>query len=268
VGRYSGEEWKDSHELAFYVSSSGKAIQDVSVGNGGLPLGCVGLAEKDEPLTITEVPLEEDGSFMAEGEQTGVIDEAAATFKYTFVGHLHTSESSGPARFAGVLRETVTYTSGGTHECTTGEDSWSASYDTQGSTPASAPVGRYSGEEWKDSHELAFYVSSSGKAIQDVSVGNGGLALGCVPSRSALAEPLTITEVPLEEDGSFTAEGEQPGEVEGKAATFKYTFIGHLHTSEASGPARFAGVLREDATFTNGSTFECTTGEDSWTAHS
>ncbi len=56
--------------------------------------------------------------------------------------------------------------------------------------------------------------------------------------------------------------------MEGKAATFKYTFIGHLHTSESSGPARFAGVLREDATFTNGATFECTTGEDSWSAHS
>ena len=113
-------------------------------------------------------------------------------------------------------------------------------------------------------------MSSSGKAIQDVSVGNGGLALGCVPSRSIPLQPLTISEVPLEEDGSFTAEGEQTGVIEGKAATFKYTFIGHLHTSDSSGSgaARFAGVLREDATFTNGSTFECTTGEDSWSAHS
>ena len=134
-------EWKDGHELAFYVSSSGKATQYVSVGNGGLPLGCVGLAEKYEPLTITEVPLKEDGSFTAEGEQTGVIEGSEATFKYAFVGHLHTSESSGPARFAGVLRESVTFISGSKRECTTGEDSWSASYDTQGSTPASAPVG-------------------------------------------------------------------------------------------------------------------------------
>ena len=222
------------------MSSSGKAIQDVSVGNGGLALGCV-----PSPIPL-RAP---DDLRSATGRRWIVYGRRRTDRRDRRQGGDVQSTLLRPppherlfwfgaARFAGVLRESVTFNDGGEYECTTGEDSWSASYDTQGSTPASAPVGRYSGAEWKDGHELAFYVSSSGKAIQDVSVGNGGLALGCV-GLAEKDEPLTITEVPLEEDGSFSAEGEQTGAIEGSVATFKYAFVGHLHTSESSGTGAF-----------------------------
>jgi hypothetical protein len=260
VGRYHGSDAEGvDDELAFYVSTDQKHLQDVTVYIG---LQCAPENSFNEHLYIGEVELEPDGSFSGTSEQKSVIKGEPATIKATLSGHLHTSELSGPARFAGMVRDEITYDhSGIKYECTSGEYSWTATLDSQGSTPASAPAGSYAGDD-AEGDELAFVVPEGAASLQDVTVYIG---LQCTPEHS-LDDHFAISEIALEPDGSFSGTTEKTGVIEGVSATFKYTLSGHLHTSELSGPARFAGMVRDEITYDNGTKYECTSGDYSWTA--
>jgi hypothetical protein len=109
---------------------------------------------------------------------------------------------------------------------------------------------------------LSFSVSRDSTQLQNVSI---GLPLGCSPS-SKLNDHLSIADIAIASDGAFSSTTTQTGVISGFAAHFTYTFNGHFHGFSAAGRQRAAGQLREDVTYTNGTTYSCTTNSPSWSA--
>ena len=52
----------------------------------------------------------------------------------------------------------------------------------------------------------------------------------------------------------------------GHAATFTYTFRGHVHGTTSTGVTRIAGTYREDIAYTDGVAYSCTTNDQAWSA--
>ena len=68
--------------------------------------------------------------FTTSQTQTGDYDGFPATFKTAFAGNFHGLNSSGLARAAGDLTETMSYTAGGTnYSCTSNQLAFAAAYD-------------------------------------------------------------------------------------------------------------------------------------------
>jgi hypothetical protein len=218
-----------------------------------------------EHLDISEIPLAADGSFAATKVQDGVVGGVEAKFTYSFRGHFHGLTSTGVPRVAGMLRQTVTFTDGSAYTCTTNDWSWSAQRTTQGSQAAAAPLpGSYLGDAPQhSSYDVSFYVSPDSTMLQDVTVTT---FLACAPTRNFPTEHLDIGEIPIAANGSFTATRTQDGVIAGLPVKFTYAFSGHFHGMSATGVQRVAGMLRQTATFTDGSTYTCTTNDWSWSA--
>ncbi|HSS04377.1 MAG TPA: hypothetical protein VLK89_04195, partial [Solirubrobacterales bacterium] len=102
--------------------------------------------------------------------------------------------------------------------------------------------------------------------LQDVSM--GGLPLGCTPGSSLSSHLLSIPEIAIKSDGSFSATTTDEGVLFGVPAKFTYTFSGHFHGYTSAGVARVAGGVREDVTYDNGTKYSCTSSNLSWSAHS
>jgi hypothetical protein len=111
----------------------------------------------------------------------------------------------------------------------------------------------------------SFTMSSDGAELQNVSVST---ALACTPSFSgATADHVQFASIPVGSDGSFSSgQVTQTGTFDGQPATFTYTFSGDFHGTDSSGVSRAAGQLREDVTFSNGTSYSCTTNPQSWAA--
>ncbi len=78
-------------------------------------------------LDIASVPLAANGSFSATTTQQGVFEGVPATFTYTFQGNFHGVNPSGAARAGGMFRESVTFTNSKANDCTSNDQSWTAS---------------------------------------------------------------------------------------------------------------------------------------------
>jgi hypothetical protein len=257
-GSYSGRTPEQS-VFSFYVSNDGTHLQDVTVPTY---LGCAPTKTFYDHIGIATIPLAADGSFSATTTQYGVLFGTAATFTYTFSGHVHGTDTSGTVRFAGTFRESIAYDDGVTHACTTDNQSWHASRDAQGTqTLPAPPAGSYSGRTPEQS-VFSFYVSNDGTHLQDVMIPT---YLGCAPAKT-FYDHITIADIPLAADGSFSASATQDGILAGHAATFTYTFNGHLHGTVTGGAARFAGTYREDIAYDDGTSRSCTTDDQAWYA--
>jgi hypothetical protein len=207
------------------------------------------------------VPIAADGSFTSTTSQTGVVNSAAATFTYTFSGHFHGPNASGVARVAGVFREDIAYNDGTTQSCSTNDMSWIAVRDQQGAETTSPAVpGSYLGQ---DASQPSFSVASDGTKLQDVTV--RGITLNCTPG-GTLSHDISIPSVPIAVDGSFASTSTESGVVNTTAATLTYTISGHFHGPSSTGVARVAGIVREDVTYNNGTSYSCSSNNRSWIA--
>jgi hypothetical protein len=122
-----------------------------------------------------------------------------------------------------------------------------------------AQPGRYNGSVSLGGGVVAsmyFFVSGDGARVQDLYV---QLSDACSPG-GTLNDHVEMDEVPIGSDGSFSKTAQQTGLIAHVPATFTYTFTGRFSGTNAS------GSIREDITYSNGTTYTCTTGLLSWTA--
>jgi hypothetical protein len=117
-------------------------------------------------------------------------------------------------------------------------------------------AGSYSGSSGTGGARLSLNVSANHKQLQDVTA---NVQLGCAPGGS-LNDQVSIAEIPIRPDGSFTGKATQQGVVDGSSARFSYRFAGHFHRPKVS------GTLREDISYDNGTAYTCTTHSQSWSA--
>ena len=257
AGSYSGRTPEQS-VFSFYVSNDGTHLQDVTIPTY---LGCSPSKNFYDHVGISNIALATDGSFSATATQNGVLAGHAATFTYTFSGHLHGTITGGAARFAGTYREDIAYDDGTSRSCTTNEQAWYATREAQGTQSGSAPAGTYSGRTPEQS-VFSFQVSNDGAHLLNVTVPT---YLGCAPSKN-FYDVLTISDIPLAADGSFASTVPVSGILSGHAATFTYTFRGHVHGTTSTGVTRITGTYREDIAYTDGVAYSCTTNDQAWSA--
>jgi hypothetical protein len=126
AGSYTGVNPQNGGAIEFYVPSNRKSLQDVSIPS--VYLACTpGGGMTADHLDIASVPLAANGSFSATTTQQGVFEGVPATFTYTFQGNFHGVNPSGAARAAGMFRESVTFTNSKANDCTSNDQSWTAS---------------------------------------------------------------------------------------------------------------------------------------------
>ena len=155
--------------FTFFVSPDGKHLQDIAV---TLDLKCSPGGSFRDQLQLDDIAIAADGSFDGSAEQRGVIANTPATFKYTFAGHFHGTDSSGRARLAGTLREEIRYDDGIARVCFSSALPWRAVRDSsQGAaqgTLSPVPAGSYSATGY--GLGFRFFVSPDGTKLQDVAI--------------------------------------------------------------------------------------------------
>ena len=150
----------------------------------------------------------------------------------------------------------------GTGTCATTVDSAqdvTASF--QKASVASETPGSYTGHTAGATPYLYFYVAPDGGSIEDVDIPSPGPT--CTPSTNTAGDPpVGIASIPINTDGSFSSTTTQTGLVDNQPATFTYTFDGQF-----SNTSTITGTWREDVAYSNnGTSFNCTTGDKSFTA--
>ncbi len=126
------------------------------------------------------------------------------------------------------------------------------------------PVGSYSGAYSANGYGITLYVSRTQTQLQDISIPVDYLE--SAGTTFAPDAPVVLDSVALAANGSFSSTSTQTGVVgsDNYPTTFTITFQGHFHGVNASGAARAAGSVLETATYTNGTTFSCTSNKQSW----
>jgi hypothetical protein len=264
AGSYTGGNPQNGQLFTLYVSSSRTSLQDISIPY--VDLTCTpGGAGVTEPFGIASAPLKSNGSFTATTTQTGVYAGFPAKFTYTFRGSYQGLNSSGVPTVTGTFRETLKYADSAARTCTSGNQSWTATRDTQPrQTTSPPPAGSYSGGNPQNGQLFTFRVSSSRTSLQDISIPY--VDLDCAPGGASPTEPFGIASAPLKSHGAGTATTTQTGVYAGFPAKYTYTFRGNFHGVAPSGAARAAGTFRETLTFADGAAYTCTSNTQSWTA--
>ena len=169
IGSYTGaspQGLNSNYNFTYDVSSKQTALQDVSF--PAVDLTCSpGDGVPSVPVVLDSVPLAANGSFTTSQTQAGDYNGFPATFKTAFAGNFHGLNSSGLARAAGDLTETMTYTAGGTnYSCTSNQLAFAAAYDAnQTVTTGKPPVGSYTGaspQGLNSNYNFTAYVSGNG----------------------------------------------------------------------------------------------------------
>jgi hypothetical protein len=204
-----------------------------------------------------------NGSFVATGSQTGVFAGYKATFSYSFRGNLEAGTAKGPASGTGSLREDITYDNGTTYQCTTNNQTWSATLSGPKLPSALVPVqGDYSGYT-SQGYRTPFSMASGGL----VNISIPATSVTCAPDGSRYQDQLAIAHGVVNPDGSFTATGSQTGVFGGQSATFDYSFGGNYEGLSTTGVPQAVGSMREDVSYhANGTAYMCTTNNQTWSA--
>ena len=262
VGSYSGNTGQD-YGIDLYVSSNKTALQNITV--DPLYLTCTpGGASPGLDVSINSVPLASNGSFSSTTTQKGDYGGHPATFTIDFQGNFHGLNSSGLARAAGSITETMTYSDSGTSfTCTSNQVPWSDARDaSQTVTTGLPPVGTFSGNTGQD-YGIDLYVSSNKTALQNITV--DPLYLTCTPGGASPGLDVSINSVPLASNGSFSSTTTQSGSYQGNPATFIIDFQGNFHGLNSSGLARAAGSITETMTYSDsGTSYTCTSNQVPW----
>ena len=274
AGSYTGSIPGRPNGLTFYVSADSTHLQDVSIPIDDLKCTGEGNATMLDELEALEVPLEavagNNASFVHTGAEKGTLEGKPVSIGFTFDGHFHSVNGASVERLAGSYREDITFEGGSTRRCTTNNQSFSATRDSQPTqTTAAPPAGSYTGNLPSRPNGLTFYVSADSTHLQDVSIPTDDLK--CTGEGNAtMLDELEALEVPLEtlaaNNASFLYTGAEKGTLEGKPVSIGFTFDGHFHSVNGSSVERAAGTYREDITFEGGSTRRCTTDNQPFSA--
>src|SRR5215469_309102 len=266
VGSYTASNPQNNEPITFYVSASKTSLQDISIPFVFLSCTPSGDANPTQPMGIAAIPLKSNGSFAATTTQTGAYLGHRATFTYTFRGNYQGLNSSGVPTFSGTFKQTLTFTDSTKRTCTSGNQSWTATRDTQPpQTTTPPPVGSYTATNPQNNEPITFYVSASKTSLQDISIPY--VYLNCSPPGDANpTQPLGIATIPLNSDGSFTATTTQTGVYAGYPAKFTYTFRGNYQGLNSSGVPTVTGTFKETLKYTGSAAETCTSGSQPWTA--
>jgi hypothetical protein len=274
AGSYTGNIPGRPGGLTFYVSADSTHLQDVSIPIDDLKCTGEGTSTMTDELEALAVPLEtvagNNASFIYGGSEKGTLEGLPVTIAFTFNGHFHSINSKEVERAAGTYREDITFEGGSTRKCTTNNQQFSATRDSQPTqTTAAPPAGSYTGNIPGRPGGLTFYVSADSTHLQDVSIPIDDLK--CTgEGTSTMTDHLEAFEVPLEvvvaNNASFLYGSSEKGTLEGRPVTIKFTFNGHFHSVNSSEVERAAGTYREDITFEGGSTRKCTTNNQPFSA--
>lgn len=264
VGSYTGTNPQNGSSITLFVSENRKTLQDISIPE--VYLTCLpGGATLTDRLQIASTSISTLGSFSAATTQHGVISGDPATFNYSFKGGYEGLNSSGVATFGGTFRETLSYTNSAARVCTSGNQSWTATRDTQPPQPASAPPsGSYTATNPQNGSSITFFVASNRKTLQDISIPE--VYLTCAPGGLTLTDHVQIPSIAINAAGAFAATTSTEGVLSGYTAQFTYTFRGNFHGVNAMGAARAAGTFRETVNYTDSAARDCTSNDQSWTA--
>jgi hypothetical protein len=240
--------------IKFYVTPGGSSILNVSVPT--TYLNCVPSGAINDHIGILQVAVEPNGSFSTAASQNGALSGSAVKFTYTFAGRFQTATTTTSASATGTWSESIAYASGTTASCKSNDQSWTATLFRE---PLQHKVlieaGSYAG------NGITFSVASGG--IQNVSVPT--TYLNCTPS-GAVNDHITIADVAIKPDGSFTSKSSQKGVFSGSNAKFTYTFAGYFEGPTEVGAATVAGTWSETVVPTSGATTMCASNDQSWTA--
>ncbi len=258
-GRYSGANGQNGNGFAFFVDVVSSQVQDVYDSYVGL--SCLGGGSTSDHLGIDAIAIAPDGSFSSTTTQTGLFRGGVATYTYTLSGHFHGNDNGGYRLAAGTYREDIDYDNGASH-CTSHNQSWSAALNTQPAQTAGAPPGRYSGANGQNGNGFSFSVSAD--SMHMLTVLDNAVELVCTGG-GGTTNQLTVADVPIAPDGSFSSTTSQGGLFGGRAATYTYTLRGHFHGNDNNGKHRAAGTYREDIDYDGGAS-HCTSHNQSWSA--
>jgi hypothetical protein len=185
-------------------------------------------------------------------------------FTFTFSGHFHSLNSSEVERAAGLYREDITY-EGSTRRCTTNDQSFSATRDSQPTqTTAPPPPGSYTGAIPGNGTGMSFEVASSSLFVLAVRIPQTGLECSGGGSNTS-TDKLEIAQAEIKGKTTFKATVTRKGEIAGAPVVFTYALYGHFHSINSSGVERAAGMYREEIAY-EGSTRRCATNNQSFLA--
>ncbi len=273
IGSYTGADPQalntPSYDFTFDVSSAQTELQDIAfphITETCSPGGSVPAF----PVVLDAVPLASNGSFKTSQIQTGDYNGNPATWKIAFAGNFHGLNSSGYARAAGDLTETMSYTAGGnTYNCSSNKLAFSAAYDaSQTVTTGKPPVGSYTGADPQalntPSYDFTFYVSGNQKALQNIAFPN--ISVTCAPGATTPAFPIAIDSVKVKQ-GAFGTSETWNGVYNGSPATYGVTFAGNFHGENSTGAARVNGSMTATLSYTAGQTsYSCTSDKLAFSA--
>ncbi len=264
--------------FSFFVSPSGTSLLNVSVFVEVFVLGCTPIAgsfpsgpdDASQQIVIPTVAIGRDGSFAATVTRSGLFDNAPAKFTDSFAGRFQGATSAGPPMATGTLRKDMVFPANGTTEtCTSNEQTWTATHDSDPVPTNSVAVpGSYTSS---GSTRVTFSVS--GTSLLNVAVPSLGGIIGCTDPTYpngigiGVTPPITIPTVAIGRNGSFAATETQSGVLNGAPAKFTYSFAGNFEGATPAGPETVAGTVREDIVYpAHGTTETCTSNEQTWTA--
>jgi hypothetical protein len=263
-GSYTATNPQNGSSITFYVASDRKALQDISIPEVYLSCAPGGRTVTDH-VQIPSIAISAAGAFAATTRVNSFLSGYTAQYTFVFRGNFHGVNAAGSPRAAGTFRETITYTDSAARDCTSNDQSWTASRDTQPAQPTTAPpIGSYTATNPQNGSAVTFYVASDRKALQDVSIPE--VYLTCSPGDAVLTDHIQIPTVALSAAGAFSTTTSTSGVIGGYAATLDFTFRGNFHGVSPLGAERAAGTFREQITYTDTTYKVCTSNDQSWTA--
>jgi hypothetical protein len=256
-GPYQGPLFTNG--LSLFVAPGGASILNINLATS---VNCVPSGGGGDSIEILRVAIQPNGSFSSKTFQDGIFDGSDAIFTYTFAGSFEPVTATAPASAAGTWREDITLPTGiTTKSCTSNVQPWTATLQPEPPWHRSSILpGNYKSPLFHGS--ISFSVAPGATRMLNFSTGT---ILNCLPSGSA-NDSISIGEVAIQPNGSFTSETSQDGVFQGSNAKFTYTLAGSFEGTTPAGVSSVAGIFREDIVPTSGITKSCTTNNQFWTA--
>ena len=256
-GPYQGPLFTNG--LSFFVAPGGASILNINLGTTE---NCLPSGSGSDFIEIVRVAIRPNGTFSSTTSQNGIFNGSNAIFTYTFAGSFEPVTATAPASAAGTWREDIKLPSGTTTtSCTSNVQSWMATLHPEPPFQRSGILpGNYGSPLFHGS--ISFSVAPGATRMLNFSTGT---SVNCLPSGSA-NDSISIGEVAIQPNGSFTAETVQDGVFQGSNAKFTFTLAGSFEGTTPAGVSSVAGIFREDIVPTSGTTRSCTTNDQFWTA--
>ena len=202
-------------------------------------LNCDPSGSYNDALQVLQVAVNPGGTFSSTTTQSGVFNHAAATYTYTLKGAFQAATSTSSASTTGTYSEAVKMASGTTVSCTSGSQSWSATLFREPPWQKSdIKPGDYKGSY------ILLSVAPGGTTMLNVS--RPTTLVNCDPSGS-YNDSLTVSQVAIKPNGSFSSTTSQTAVFQGTKAKFTYTFAGAFEGTTRPGLRQWPGYTAKSS---------------------